>query len=269
VRALEALLELEDEAFVEAAYEALLARAPDPEGRGSYLEQLREGTPKIELLAALALSAEGRAQARGSPALCAAVLRALEAWRERKSPEARNLEELLSFHDEAFLRAAYLAVLGREADEEGLASYLPALRAGASKIRVLAYLRGSRESAEREAALASNPKAAPQRALLAQVDRAVRRDGWQRVPFAGRWIAAALGLERDDEMHAKLRRMENALYRLTAESRMPADSAASADSAVPVERPVASQPEAPDKPLLRPAASAAALLSTLPMAPDR
>jgi hypothetical protein len=274
MRSIEALLELDDEAFVRAAYEALLDRAPDPEGLGNYVEQLRDGMPKVELLASLALSDEGVARSRGSAARGKAVLRARDRYRASVAPEVDSYEALVALHDEAFIRAAYLAVMGRAADEEGLAAYVPALRSGAPKARVLSYLRGSRESAERDAALAAatTPEAQRQRALLAQVDRAVRRDGWQRIPFAGRWIGALLGAERDDEVHAKLRRIENTLYRMTE---APGNGVAAGDAAhsragepEPEEETEAANPGG-ERVLVRPAVSAAPLLSTLPSTLDR
>lgn len=53
----------EDEAFVDAAYRALLRHAPDAEGLASYTRMLRSGKHKAEVLARLRYSHEGRAQA--------------------------------------------------------------------------------------------------------------------------------------------------------------------------------------------------------------
>jgi len=60
--------------------------------------------------------------------------------------EEYQLSELLAFHDEAFVRNAYEAVLKREPDDTGLAQYLQSLRSGRySKIDILRSLRFSPE----------------------------------------------------------------------------------------------------------------------------
>lgn len=57
------LLLQSDEGFVQTAYQAILRRAPEPEGLEIYLERLRSGSmTKIELLAALRWSPEGEAK---------------------------------------------------------------------------------------------------------------------------------------------------------------------------------------------------------------
>lgn len=57
-----------------------------------------------------------------------------------------QLGELLGFHDEAFIRNAYEAILKREPDDAGLAQYLQNLRSGRySKIDILRSLRFSPE----------------------------------------------------------------------------------------------------------------------------
>jgi 2-polyprenyl-3-methyl-5-hydroxy-6-metoxy-1,4-benzoquinol methylase len=56
-----------------------------------------------------------------------------------------RLQELLDYHDRAFIYAAYGAVLGREPDEGGLVTYLRLLRSGTSKIEILGILRQSQE----------------------------------------------------------------------------------------------------------------------------
>lgn len=54
------LLRLHDEAFVDAAYRALLGRPPEAEGKAAYLTQLRQGVAKERLLLAMAASDEAR-----------------------------------------------------------------------------------------------------------------------------------------------------------------------------------------------------------------
>jgi Domain of unknown function (DUF4214) len=56
-----------------------------------------------------------------------------------------SLVGLLSLHDDEFVDAAYLAVLGRDPDAEGRAYYLARVRTGYSKLSVLNQLRASGE----------------------------------------------------------------------------------------------------------------------------
>ena len=65
----------------------------------------------------------------------------------RPSPDSRyHVNDLLKFHDEVFVRNAYLAVLKREPDEAGLSQQLALLRGGRfDKIDILAGLRYSPE----------------------------------------------------------------------------------------------------------------------------
>lgn len=58
---------------------------------------------------------------------------------------ARSLADLLSREDEAFVRCAYVSLLGREPDPEGLGHHLERVRGGESKRRLLAQLRASPE----------------------------------------------------------------------------------------------------------------------------
>ena len=68
----------------------------------------------------------------------------IQADLERR--EEYRLEDLLGFHDEAFVRNAYEAVLKREPDDAGLAQFLQNLRSGRySKIDILRSLRYSPE----------------------------------------------------------------------------------------------------------------------------
>jgi hypothetical protein len=70
---LEALLKLPDRLFVEAAYRAVLRRAPDPGGLENYLSQVRAGTDKVRILAELARSPEGRMKTRELSGLSEAI----------------------------------------------------------------------------------------------------------------------------------------------------------------------------------------------------
>lgn len=63
------LLSYNDQQFVQCAYRTLLGREPDSEGMGYYLNRLRSGFRKIEILAQLKSSSEGKSQASTIPGL--------------------------------------------------------------------------------------------------------------------------------------------------------------------------------------------------------
>lgn len=72
-----ALLALDDVAFIHGAYNALLRRAPDSGGLGHYLQLLRSGTSKMRIVWHLCQSAEGQKKAAASslPGLRRAIRR--------------------------------------------------------------------------------------------------------------------------------------------------------------------------------------------------
>ncbi|MEK6420541.1 MAG: DUF4214 domain-containing protein [Burkholderia gladioli] len=61
VETLAELLMLHDDKFIQSAYVSILGRQPDVGGLEHYLELLRTGTPKLDILTELASSEEGRA----------------------------------------------------------------------------------------------------------------------------------------------------------------------------------------------------------------
>ncbi|MDO8262471.1 MAG: glycosyltransferase [Gallionella sp.] len=75
------------------------------------------------------------------------------------STAAATLEELLSYHDERFIHSAYHTLLGRAPDPEGMRYYLERVRAGISKIEVLAQLRLCAEGKSREVKITGLNKA--------------------------------------------------------------------------------------------------------------
>jgi hypothetical protein len=111
-------------------------------------------------------------------------------------PPAHTLEQLLKLHDEAFVRSAYKAILGRTPDQGGLENYLSQVRAGIHKAHILAELAQSPEG-----------KAAPVQALhlaIAQYAKHVS-SVWVRM---FRWLGKA-SVESTDR---QLRIMDNRLY---------------------------------------------------------
>ena len=70
-----------------------------------------------------------------------------------------HLANLLILEDEQFVRASYVAILGREGDAEGVAHYTGAIRSGDSKLRILRSLRRSAEGRRHAAEIAGLDRA--------------------------------------------------------------------------------------------------------------
>jgi hypothetical protein len=115
-----------------------------------------------------------------------------------------DITTLVSLYDTEFVGQAFRTILGRDADAHGHHHYLMRVRAGASKVSVIADLAASREGR----------------------GRGVRIDGLSRyramtivgrIPVVGRLVEAIVFLCRTREITRDLRRMENFLYRLMVE----------------------------------------------------
>ena len=72
---LETLLQYQDRQFVAHAYYALLNRQPDPPGLTHYLQRLRNGTPKIQILSEIFASPEANKSKSHLPGLRQAIRR--------------------------------------------------------------------------------------------------------------------------------------------------------------------------------------------------
>ena len=75
------------------------------------------------------------------------------------SANAVTFEQLLSYQDECFIRAAYQALLGRAPDNAGLRYYLASVRAGARKLEILSQFELSAEGQARQERIATLDKA--------------------------------------------------------------------------------------------------------------
>jgi hypothetical protein len=133
---------LHDVPFVDAAYRAVLKRAPDRPGQEHFLGLLREGASKAEILRRLRYSPEGEAigvkvEGLTQPGVVpAAVLE--KRW-------ISQLGDFARLDDAEFIDAAYQAALNRTPDVIGKGYYLALLRSGASKAEVLGRLKYSTE----------------------------------------------------------------------------------------------------------------------------
>lgn len=111
-----------------------------------------------------------------------------------------TLEELLSYHDERFINNAYLALLGRNADPEGLRYYVAKLRAGTGKLEILSELQKSAEGKARQA-------------KIAYFNESIRAYQRQMAPFQG-WLMRLAGDSNQEEFTA----IEDKLYTIDAQA---------------------------------------------------
>ena len=120
------------------------------------------------------------------------------------STASASLEELLSLHDSQFITAAYLTILKRPVDDDGLAGYLRHLRDGMSKAELLAVLARSPEG---QAANCQLPGLTDLIAATSPVP----------VSMLTR-ILKMVGTERKQDTGRQLTRVENQLGRLMLDS---------------------------------------------------
>jgi len=140
-RLLESLAQFDDQSFLGRAYIALLGRPIDPVGLRDYLTRLRAGASRENICNEIANSDEGRAHAAASN---------LQFTRSPNPglPGTRDVgavSELLALDDQAFVRQAFLILLGREADPTGLHDYTKRIRSGESKMQIIAEIHGGPE----------------------------------------------------------------------------------------------------------------------------
>ncbi len=263
------LLNHDGEEFIRCAYATLLGRQPDPQALRHFLGQLMVGASREAILVELSASDEGRRFGAKLPGLeglvrrhgvfgrpvVGSVLRALGMAPRNRGPRwglgpgpvtgagrgriALSVEELLSLHDEPFVRCTYATVLGREPDPDGLQHYLARIRNGESRRAILAEIRLSPEGQEREE-------------LLPGLDRAIRPYRLRRLPLVGPIVRLFGAVDERVDVQSKLGAIESRLE-LLARLAPPADAIGQ-----PVERLVAPPTAAvlpPDSPPLSPPAS--------------
>lgn len=212
------MMQLDDEAFVRQAYLRLLGRGADADGLRGYLEQLQQGVGRTEIYQILAASEEAqryearRQQMRRGMTLYAPPPRsgavvAAPSWWPAAAPvtwdgpaaEVAHVDELLELDGVAFVKAAYVAILGREVDTEGGTVYLQRLRDGWSRMSVVKNLFLSAEGQTRGARLAGLARA------LERYNKAQRRS------WGGWYYRSVLGIESDLPIERHLRATHLAL----------------------------------------------------------
>lgn len=120
-------------------------------------------------------------------------------WIESKG--TYELDELLAFHDEHFIHAAYLAVLGRTADQAGFEHHLDLLRRGTPKVDILGRMRYCEEGRKRGV-------------LVKGLRRAYAFQRVFRLPVVGRTLQVFAALWRLPQFEQNHRAFENYVVRL-------------------------------------------------------
>lgn len=130
-------------------------------------------------------------------------------------PDIQHVNQLLALRDARFVRAAYLSILGREPDAEGLAHHLARVRSDHDKVAVVNHLATSAEGLARPHQLAGL-----QELLAEQRPRDGRIARWlQRVAmgFSGvRRVEASLDAAAED-LSGRLDALEGRLEQLAAQ----------------------------------------------------
>jgi hypothetical protein len=112
---------------------------------------------------------------------------------------ASSLTELLAWHDEDFVRCAYVTLLGRRPDELGEWHYVEQLRQGKARLQILSELRFSTEGQKHDPGIAG-------------LDRALRRAALIRLPLIGKLFGLfRRGMELDDRRAREHRATLNAI----------------------------------------------------------
>ncbi|HSE19972.1 MAG TPA: methyltransferase domain-containing protein [Pyrinomonadaceae bacterium] len=115
---------------------------------------------------------------------------------ELEKHDQYDVNDLLGFHDEAFVRNAYEAILKREPDDAGLAHFLANLRSGRySKLDILSSLRFSPEGRNANVFIEGLKRGSVLRKLY-------------RVPVAGYLVRLAVAIVRLPVLITNFRRVE-------------------------------------------------------------
>jgi hypothetical protein len=146
------LLVYQGEEFVRRAYRALLGREADPSGLQHYIQRLASGEAREQIIADLHCDSEGQAYGARISGI-QELLADLKLKQQEASVTIEHAADLLNLYGKAFVWAAYQSILGRDADDDGLATYSGLLRDGFSRSYVIAALATSPESVARGAAL--------------------------------------------------------------------------------------------------------------------
>jgi glycosyltransferase involved in cell wall biosynthesis/SAM-dependent methyltransferase len=145
--------------FIEKSYLWALGRSSDPDGLKYYCGQLENGVSKRQILDQLISSKEAQVSGADISTMRRAlksyrlpkVLMSGGAWRTNSNVDnvegGSTLKALMNNNGQRFVKEAYLTLLKRPADSDGLNFYLSQLLSGAPKIQILAEIVSSKEAA--------------------------------------------------------------------------------------------------------------------------
>ena len=212
------MMSLDSEAFIRQAYLRLLGRGADADGLKGYLEQLQQGVSREEIYQALATSEEAqhhesrRQMLRKGVSIYAPLVRSTSMapapmWRmaaasvswDEPSTHVADINDLLNLDGVAFIKAAYVALLGRSVDIEGGNFYLQRLRDGWSRMSIVKNLCMSKEGE------------AFGRRLPSLTGALLRYEKAQRPSWRGWYYRTVLGVESDMPIERYLRATHLAL----------------------------------------------------------
>ena len=204
---IDGLLAMADSAFVECAYQTLLKRPPDPGGLKYYMEQMRTGIAKIEILDQMLESPEARLTNVDLPGLQDAV----RPFRLARLPmigplvklfgvagpmgNTSMLARLLAKHNGEFVLSAYRVILNRPPDPDGFSHYLARLHEGMAKIAILENI-------------STSPEAKAKGIEVPGLARAIRLYRIARVPFLGALVRQLPAVEGNTGLERVLHHTE-------------------------------------------------------------
>ncbi len=191
-----ALFRLPDAPFVDAAWLAVRGALPTRDQRQRAVARLSAGLPKITYIAEIAPSTQ-----RPASDDIEGLADVIATSRSGLTPIALDIEDLLSFEDEAFVDCAYKTLMRRRPDAVGLAHYTGLLRTGRSKLDVLVRLGRS-------------PEARAVRPEIPGLRSALRRYIAGRLPFIGPVLRHLWPSDGESSHERRLRSLENRIVRM-------------------------------------------------------
>lgn len=111
---------------------------------------------------------------------------------------ATSLDELLAYHDADFVHCAYITLLGRAPDPEGMHYYLERVRAGRAKIAIINQIVSSSEGKRNSVKITG-------------LNQVLSRYRWGKMPIVGSVIRS---ITRHDDISCQIRQIENNIYLL-------------------------------------------------------
>ena len=129
----------------------------------------------------------------------------IKTSRSNSSRPAPSLKALLQLHDSQFVECAYLTLLRRQPDAEGLNYYLGRIRGGVSKIQILGQLLNS-------------PEARVNGFKLPGLIQAVKREKLSRLPFFGALVKQFIVVDGHWEFEMRIRSIEQQIFLLDQKS---------------------------------------------------